>query len=269
MKHPLSRLLGANSTIALHREVIKACGSYEAAALCEQTVYWMPKASDPEGWVYKTAEEWREELCLTRRGFQSARDSLEGQGILESRLQRVQRGQTYTRVLSMRVNVEALTNALGALAQVVQADMHEACKTTGGETCKPDLHETCKRKEQRLHPETTDITTPLAPQGGKGSGKKQEQKAPELPEDLSRIEGLPEWWANWIQHRRELRCPLTAQTAREQFEKLRASPDAVRLIRHSIGNGWRGLFEPRDAVTRLDPRPKKDFGNLDERYGNL
>jgi hypothetical protein len=277
MKHPLSRLLGANNTIALHRDVIRAFGSYEAAALCEQVVYWMPRAVDPDGWVYKSAAEWQEELCLTVRGFQGARDTLERAGILKTRLQRVRRGDTYTRVLSVRVDLDALYNAIGAQSQLVEVEIDETStpeidetsKTTGGETCKPDLHETSRCKEQRLQTETTNRTTPLAPQGGKGRGKKPEQKIPELPEDLSLVEGLPGWWANWIEHRHELRCPLTAQTAREQFEKLRASPDAVRLIRHSIGNGWRGLFEPKDAVTRLDPRPKKDFGNLDERYGNL
>jgi hypothetical protein len=156
VKHPLSRLLGANSIIALHRDVIRAVGSYEAAALCEQVVYWMPKAEDPDGWVYKTADEWREELCFTRRGFDGARASLIALGILQHDYKRVKRGSTYTRVLSFRVDLEALYNALGADAQPVQADMYEAGKPSGGETYKPGLHETYKRKEQRLPTETTD-----------------------------------------------------------------------------------------------------------------
>jgi hypothetical protein len=157
MKHPLSRLLGANSTIALHFEVIRACGSYEAAALCEQVVYWMPKAADPDGWVYKTAREWQEELCLTRRGFDGARASLEASGFLESTHKRVLRGATHTNVLSMRVDVDALLSAIVRLAQPVQADLHEAGKTTGAETYKSACTKrTSHIEEQRLQTETTD-----------------------------------------------------------------------------------------------------------------
>jgi hypothetical protein len=181
VKHPLSRLLGANSIIALHRDVIRAVGSYEAAALCEQVVYWMPKAEDPDGWVYKTADEWREELCFTRRGFDGARASLIALGILQHDYKRVKRGSTYTRVLSFRVDLEALYNALGADAQPVQADMYEAGKPSGGETYKPGLHETYKRKEQRLPTETTYSTS---------------LQQPTLSELVSSLEGVRRaiWW---------------------------------------------------------------------------
>jgi DNA-binding MarR family transcriptional regulator len=112
-------------------------------------------------------------------------------------------------------------------------------------------------------PKTEITKTP-----SKGRGAKNET---ELPADLALVEGLPEAWGDWLAHRRELRCPLTPHAATEQFKKLRASPDPVRLVRHSLGNGWRGLFEPkpdRPGITRLD-LPARDFGNLDERYGNL
>jgi hypothetical protein len=94
--------------------------------------------------------------------------------------------------------------------------------------------------------------------------KKRAGKTIDLPADLALVEGLPEAWGDWLAHRRELRCALTPHAATEQFKKLRASPDPVRLVRHSLGNGWRGLFEPkpdRPGITRLDVRP--DIGARD------
>lgn len=49
-------------------------------------------------------------------------------------------------------------------------------------------------------------------------------------------------WADWCQHRKEIRKPLTATTCAKQAETLsgHSSPDAV--INNSISNGWTGLF---------------------------
>ncbi|TCT93310.1 helix-turn-helix domain-containing protein [Pseudomonas sp. LP_4_YM] len=49
-------------------------------------------------------------------------------------------------------------------------------------------------------------------------------------------------WADWCQHRKEIRKPLTATTCAKQAKTLAGhhSPDAV--INQSISNGWTGLF---------------------------
>ncbi|MBJ2241256.1 hypothetical protein [Pseudomonas sp. MF6768] len=49
-------------------------------------------------------------------------------------------------------------------------------------------------------------------------------------------------WADWCQHRKEIRKPLTATTCAKQAETLsgHSSPDDV--INNSISNGWTGLF---------------------------
>jgi hypothetical protein len=109
-----------------------------------------------------------------------------------------------------------------------------------------------------------EVSTNKDSTNNESSRAKRASKTIDLPEDLSTVEGLPEAWGDWLAHRRELRCALTPHAATEQFKKLRASPDPVRLVRHSLGNGWRGLFEPkpdRPGITRLDVRP--DIGARD------
>lgn len=52
----------------------------------------------------------------------------------------------------------------------------------------------------------------------------------------------PAIWADWCQHRKEIRKPLTATTCAKQAKTLAGhyAPDAV--INQSISNGWTGLF---------------------------
>ncbi|MCE0965654.1 helix-turn-helix domain-containing protein [Pseudomonas sp. NMI4491_12] len=49
-------------------------------------------------------------------------------------------------------------------------------------------------------------------------------------------------WADWCQHRKEIRKPLTATTCAKQAKTLAGhhAPDSV--INQSISNGWTGLF---------------------------
>lgn len=53
-------------------------------------------------------------------------------------------------------------------------------------------------------------------------------------------------WAEWEQHRREIRKPLSATSTRQQLTRLAGMGQerAIAAIRHSIGNGWQGIFEP-------------------------
>lgn len=49
-------------------------------------------------------------------------------------------------------------------------------------------------------------------------------------------------WADWCQHRKEIRKPLTAKSCEQQAKALEghAAPDQVLAI--SIANGWTGIF---------------------------
>lgn len=69
----IKALMGQANTITIPRELVRFFdGDYVAAGMMSQLIYWDDKTTDPDGWIYKTAEQWNEELCLSpyqiRRG---------------------------------------------------------------------------------------------------------------------------------------------------------------------------------------------------------
>jgi len=74
--------------IVLYPLAIKAFGGYAEAAFVLQLRYWMGRCADPDGWVYKTAEQWEKELCLTPRQQEYVRENLKKLKVLETRYER-------------------------------------------------------------------------------------------------------------------------------------------------------------------------------------
>jgi hypothetical protein len=87
---------------------------------------------------------------------------------------------------------------------------------------------------------------------GKRKGKEKEVSAAvELPFDS---DGFRLAWEAWVQHRNEKKKPLTASSVKQQFTEFATMGEArsIAMIRHSIKNGWQGLFENKDsAVTPI------------------
>jgi len=57
-------------------------------------------------------------------------------------------------------------------------------------------------------------------------------------------------WNEYVEHRRQLRKPLTPLAAQKQLAKLAAigMARAIAAINHSIANGWSGIFEERQQL---------------------
>lgn len=69
--------------IAFHRCLVKPCGSVNAALMLSQAIYWSLRTSNPDGWFYKTQEEWEEETGLGRREQETARTLLRERGLMD------------------------------------------------------------------------------------------------------------------------------------------------------------------------------------------
>ncbi len=57
------------------------------------------------------------------------------------------------------------------------------------------------------------------------------------------------FWENWEQHRKEKKAKLTPTARNQQLEKLKDMGEhrAIAALKHSLANGWTGIFEPEQA----------------------
>ena len=94
--------------VAYYPALVPVAGSVNASILLCQLLYWDGKQDDPEGWIYKTQDDLREETGLTRAMQEEARDKLRKNGILEE----VKRG--IPAKLYYRIDQDALQNAWDA-----------------------------------------------------------------------------------------------------------------------------------------------------------
>lgn len=71
-------------------------------------------------------------------------------------------------------------------------------------------------------------------------------------------------WADWCQHRREIRKPLTAKSCEQQAKALEghAAPDQV--LATSIANGWTGIF-PEKATGNVHQFPSSRHTGFENR----
>jgi hypothetical protein len=109
-------------------------------------------------------------------------------------------------------------------------------------------------KPKRAHQGHTK-GTPRAHQGHKleeGNKGRREEEPPKPPKGQDVLDALclvvSEPTASaFIQHRRELKKPLTLTGAKAMATKLKDSPDPDSVMNTSIANGWQGVFPERQA----------------------
>jgi hypothetical protein len=74
------------SPIAFHRVYATIAGSACAGLFLSQAMYWDSKTDDPEGWFYKTYEQWTSETALNRYELDKIRHHLSNINLLQTQL---------------------------------------------------------------------------------------------------------------------------------------------------------------------------------------
>jgi hypothetical protein len=91
------------------------------------------------------------------------------------------------------------------------------------------------------------------------------QSLPPIPTELD-TPAFRTAWEEWIQHRKEIKKPLTPTTASKQLKDLAGWGEcaAIAAIDVSIRNGWTGLFEPKgfapSPAVQTDPNVEAPEG---------
>jgi len=92
---------------------------------------------------------------------------------------------------------------------------------------------------------------------GKGTRNERVDDALPLPFDSA---DFKLFWSNWEQHRKEKKAKLTPTARNQQLEKLKDMGElrAVAALKHSLANGWTGIFEPEQ------PKPNGQHKGIEE-----
>ena len=107
----ISSLIGQNNNIVIPVEIIRFTGDYHTAAILSQLIYWTGKQRDPDGWVYKTYDQWEKEIVLSKYQTSRASNELVKMGILETKVARVRldNGMLGDRAVHYRLNQDEFT----------------------------------------------------------------------------------------------------------------------------------------------------------------
>jgi hypothetical protein len=97
------------SPIAFHRVYATIAGSASAGLFLSQAMYWDLRTNDPQGWFYKTYEQWTSETALNRYELDKIRHHLTTINILKTQL----KGSPAR--LYYRINHKVLNNFLDAI----------------------------------------------------------------------------------------------------------------------------------------------------------
>lgn len=111
-----------------------------------------------------------------------------------------------------------------------------------------------------------DTITPIVPKKKKSPFKTFDPLTAEIPEWLPHEE-----WVSWVQYRKEINKAIKSQqTVALSIKTLSRCRDMGyppgEIISRSIGNGWQGLFEPKEANKSKVYKPSKPMNHIPEGF---
>jgi len=123
-----------------------------------------------------------------------------------------------------------------------------------GNEVPPGGNEVPGEGERGSSPGGNDVP-PIEPVRGTCNRTKEKTRASKKPTTDELMAEIPagvdqSLWSDWIEHRQEIKKPLTIRAARAlatQLKKFQANGhSADDVLRQSIINGWQGVFEPKE-----------------------
>lgn len=232
-----------NNILIYRPEFTKVTGSVTSAILLQQIIY---RLQDAESFykfkepckhaLYKEGDSWIEELGFTRREFDTALEKLKG-------LKLVNTQTTMDRITYYSLNKDVF-NLL--FSELYLNDERGFTKSANAPTVKA---ESAFSKSTNT---PLDISNNLLTENTSENTKERVSKdttKKEIPE-------LPNWlnleaWNKWVQHRKEIKKPITPTAMKQQLKILEDNRyDQVEIIEQSINNGYQGLFPIKRYVQR-------------------
>jgi hypothetical protein len=124
-------------------------------------------------------------------------------------------------------------------------------------------------KNGHISEPSIDLSIEGSAKRGLREDKKSKEKKREVVEIPAALDS-PEFraaWADWYQHRLDIKKPLTLTSTRQQIKDLESwgIKRAIAAIRHTISKGWQGLRESDVASPGFQrpQRPSVDLNKID------
>lgn len=241
---------GQANVLTIPRVYVDVLKSHRAALLLSQCVYWSDKTDDPDGWFYKTFNEWNRELGMNQHAVDTARGQLEEMGLVKTKTGKV----NGTNKNHWQVDFEKLVD-------VISNHLAETASTHLAETATPDLAENAKSTIAKI---TTKIN------GGAGRARPDEHS---ILTAFCEESGIPEpnpstpkenkaaavlWWQP-IRRMCQLANGRGPEVARQSVRRLRADKMTVSSPA-SIEKTFTAIFSENVApasVRMFDPAAHK------------
>lgn len=169
--------------IVFHRCLAELTGSVTAGLMLSQAVYWTERTGDPDGWFWKTQDDWFEETMLGRKEQETAR----------RRLREVADGQLWIEQLRGIPAKLFYRIDLGILERLLTENQHDR----NGHASMPesdilDSPKRAYRHDRNGHTFITEITTEITAENTAESGGLRPLTQPEaLTVALEFFPGLP------------------------------------------------------------------------------
>lgn len=143
-----------SSPIAYYVTFARVSGGVTAGVFLSQLFYWTGRGKNPQGWIWKTADEFEAETGLTRAEQETARRNLKARGFIEERLAGV------PATLHFRVQLEIIMEAVAQFGENDQTSLAESAKLDSAKL--PNLiGENCQTNPETTPEITTETTTAL------------------------------------------------------------------------------------------------------------
>ncbi len=126
---------GTPRNLSISTFYIDLVGDHIGALLLSQCIYWAERTNDPEGWFYKSAPEWYEELRISYYQLSRATKLLKCLG-LETKIKKINGNPT----LHYRINQDIFTKAI---LKFVQFGFSRNSKNGMRETSNSEIEVSC------------------------------------------------------------------------------------------------------------------------------
>lgn len=105
----LKNTFGQNNLLTVPTLLVKKLkGDHCAALFLGQLIYWTGKGANPDGWIYKTYQEWEEELFIKKDKAMAIKKKLEKLNLITTMVKKIGN----TPILHYKVNQETLIEFL-------------------------------------------------------------------------------------------------------------------------------------------------------------